>query len=245
MSNACSYSRDGDSVTSGSRTLKDAMNEAMRDWVRTCRDSHYLLGSVGGPHPFPMLVRDFQAVIGREARNQFQLKFPGQLPDYAVACVGGGSNAAGLFSSFAGDVPCIGVEAGGISPEPGQNCSTLTYGRPGIFHGSLSYLLQDGECQVREVHSISAGLDYPGVGPEHSYWKEELLVEYAACTDREALEACMTLSRTEGIIPALESSHALGYVLTNADRFQGKKVIVNLSGRGDKDMGIIFKEANL
>jgi len=233
-------------VTSGSKVLKDAVNEALRDWVRTCRDTHYILGSVSGAHPFPLIVRDFQSVIGTEARAQF-LERCGSLPDVIVACVGGGSNAAGFFYPFMNDasVEKIGVEAGGRSAKVGEHCMTLTTGEPGIFQGTRSYLLQDDEGQVIEVYSISAGLDYPGVGPEHSYWKDSHAANYAACDDKGALHACLELSRKEGIIPALESSHALGYVLNNPERFKGKKVIICLSGRGDKDLGIIANEVTL
>jgi len=232
-------------VTSGSQTLKDAINEALRDWVRNVRTTHYLLGSVSGPHPFPKIVRDFQKVIGTEALQQFSTT-AGTTPDFCVACVGGGSNAAGFFFPFiGGDSYCIGVEAGGKGLYPGGHCASLTLGRPGILHGALSYLLQDDDGQVMDVHSISAGLDYPAVGPEHSYWKDMRLVEYATCSDTQALNACITLTQTEGIIPALESSHALGYVLENAARFTNKTIIINLSGRGDKDLDTILKEAKL
>jgi tryptophan synthase beta chain len=232
-------------VESGSKTLKDAGNAAFKDWVTNCQTTHYIIGSVIGPHPFPMMVRDFQRVIGDEALQQCKEKI-GALPEFAIACVGGGSNAAGLFSAFVHtETKLIGVEAGGISEKPGDHCATLTQGQPGIFQGSLTYLLQDEECQAIPVHSISAGLDYPSVGPEHSYWKDAELVEYQTCSDEEALTACLQLSRTEGIIPALESSHALGYMLENEERFQNRNVLVNLSGRGDKDMEIILREASL
>jgi len=233
-------------VATGSRTLKDAMNEALRDWVRNVRDTHYLLGSVGGPHPFPMIVRDFQSVIGREAAAQFD-RLAGGGPDYVVACVGGGSNAMGIFSGFLNrpGTKLVGVEAGGRSNRPGNHCVTLGKGRPGILHGARSYVLQNSDGQIADVHSVSAGLDYPGVGPEHSYLKDAGLAEYAACTDRDALAACLELSRKEGIIPALESSHALGHVLKNRKKYRGAKVLVNLSGRGDKDLGILIKEFSL
>lgn len=232
-------------VTSGSQTLKDAINEALRDWVRNVKDTHYLLGSVSGPHPFPMIVRDFQKVIGNEALQQLKA-LRGSLPQYCVACVGGGSNAAGFFHAFVDtEVHCIGVEAGGKGLFPGGHCASLTLGRPGILHGALCYLLQDDDGQVMDVHSISAGLDYPAVGPEHSLWKDSQKVEYATCSDSQALNACITLTRTEGIIPALESSHALGYVLEHAERFAGTSVMINLSGRGDKDLDTILKEANI
>ncbi len=232
-------------VTSGSQTLKDAINEALRDWVRNVQSTHYLLGSVSGPHPFPMIVRDFQKVIGNEALQQFKT-ISGSLPQYCVACVGGGSNAAGFFHAFIDtEARCIGVEAGGKGLFPGGHCASLTSGRPGILHGALSYLLQDDDGQVMHVHSISAGLDYPSVGPEHSFWKDNKTVEYATCSDTQALDACITLTRTEGIIPALESSHALGYVLHNIKRFADTSVIINLSGRGDKDLDTILKEVAL
>lgn len=232
-------------VTSGSQTLKDAINEALRDWVRNVKGTHYLLGSVSGPHPFPMIVRDFQKVIGNEALQQFKA-IRGSLPQYCVACVGGGSNAAGFFHAFVDtEAHCIGVEAGGKGLFPGGHCASLTLGRPGILHGALCYLLQDDDGQVMDVHSISAGLDYPAVGPEHSLWKDSQKVEYATCSDSQALNACITLTRTEGIIPALESSHALGYVLEHAERFAGTSVMINLSGRGDKDLDTILKEVNI
>jgi tryptophan synthase beta chain len=232
-------------VTGGSQTLKDAINEALRDWVRNVQTTHYLLGSVSGPHPFPKIVRDFQKVIGNEALQQFSA-ITSKLPDFCVACVGGGSNAAGLFHAFINtQAQCIGVEAGGKGLYPGGHCASLTLGKPGILHGALSYLLQDDDGQVMDVHSISAGLDYPAVGPEHSFWKDTIKVEYTTCSDKEAIEACITLTRTEGIIPALESSHALGYVLQNKQRFEGKTVIINLSGRGDKDLDTILKEAKI
>lgn len=231
-------------VKSGSRTLKDAMNEAIRDWVENCRNTYYLIGTVGSAHPFPMLVRDFQKVIGEEALAQFKSK-KDKLPDYAVACIGGGSNAAGLFYPMIDSgIQLIGVEAGGRSDAEGDHCCSLTRGRPGILHGNLTYLLQNDDGQVIEGHSISAGLDYPGVGPEHSYWKDENLVDYVSCSDQQALDALKTLTRLEGIIPALESSHAIGHVLFNRNKFKGSDVIINLSGRGDKDLAIIFNEVN-
>ncbi len=228
------------SVEKGSMTLKSAINETLKDWVRNVKNTHYLLGSVVGPHPFPEIVRYFQSVIGRETKREI-VKKEGRLPDSVIACVGGGSNAIGIFSSFLKDsgVELVGVEAGGTSLEPGQHSATLSMGRPGILHGALSYLLQDKYGQVSPVHSVSAGLDYPGVGPEHSYLKDAGRVKYGVCFDRDALEAFKLLSRREGIIPALESSHALGYLAVNRKEFEGKLVVVNLSGRGDKDMGII------
>ncbi|WP_165227346.1 tryptophan synthase subunit beta [Aquisphaera insulae] len=224
-------------VSTGSRTLRDATNEAMRDWMGSSKQTHYTIGSVVGPHPFPMIVRDFQAVIGREARAQF-LERTGGLPDAVVACVGGGSNAAGIFYPFIEDaeVELIGAEAGGRSPKAGDHASSLTQGRPGVLHGSFSYVLQDDDGQTLDVHSISAGLDYPGVGPEHSYWKDKGRVRYENITDAEALEAYGTAARHEGILPALESSHALAQSFKEARRLgAGKSIVVCLSGRGDKD----------
>ena len=230
-------------VESGSKTLKDATNEAMRDWMGSVEQTHYIIGSVVGPHPFPMIVRDFQAVIGRETREQAQQQI-GRLPDTVIACVGGGSNAAGIFAPLVGDVQVklIGVEAGGYTPNTGEHASTLSYGSPGVLHGSLSYVLQDKDGQTAPVHSISAGLDYPGVGPEHSYWKDTGRVEYTNCTDAEALEAFQLLCRLEGIIPALESSHAI-YHATRLAPTMGKDeiIIVNLSGRGDKDVDEVIR----
>ncbi len=233
-------------VDRGGRTLKDAINAAIKDWARSVRDTHYLVGSVVGAHPFPMIVRDFQSVVGVEARRQMKARF-GRLPDFAVACVGGGSNAAGLFREFVrrGGTRLIGVEAGGRSSEPGQHSASLAYGTPGILQGSLTYLLQNDDCQVLPVHSVSAGLDYPAVGPEHGYYRDGRIVEYGLCDDGAALDACVRLTKTEGILPALESSHALGFVLANAKRFRGRHVLVNLSGRGDKDMNIIERELGL
>ena len=224
-------------VTTGSRTLRDATNEAMRDWMGSSSETHYTIGSVVGPHPFPMIVRDFQSVIGIEARKQI-LEKTGRLPDCVVACVGGGSNAAGIFYPFIDDleVELVGAEAGGRSPEAGEHASSLTQGKPGVLHGSLSYVLQDDDGQTESVHSISAGLDYPGVGPEHSYWKDTGRVRYEAITDAEALQAYDTSARHEGIRPALESSHAVAQALKEAVRLgEGKSLVVCLSGRGDKD----------
>jgi tryptophan synthase beta chain len=224
-------------VTNGSRTLRDATNEAMRDWMGSSEQTHYTIGSVVGPHPFPMIVRDFQAIIGRETRQQC-LERLGRLPDAAVACVGGGSNAAGMFYPFIDDaeVELIGAEAGGRGLQAGQHASSLTQGRPGVLHGSLSYVLQDDDGQTQDVHSISAGLDYPGVGPEHSYWKDQGRVRYESVTDAEALAAYGTMARQEGILPALESSHAVAQALKEAPRLgPGKVLVVCLSGRGDKD----------
>ena len=230
-------------VDSGSRTLKDAINECIRDWVTNVETTHYLIGSVVGPHPYPMMVRDFQSVIGREAKEQL-LDETGRLPDYAVACVGGGSNAIGLFHEFVGDesVKLVGVEAGGLGVETGAHASTLVDGDMGVLHGSMSYLLQDSHGQVRETHSISAGLDYPGVGPEHSYLKETERAAYVSVTDSEALEGFQLMCRTEGIIPALEPAHAIAYVSKFAPTLSKDDVIlVGLSGRGDKDMDTVAK----
>ena len=225
-------------VTSGSRTLKDAINECIRDWVSNVETTHYLIGSVVGPHPYPQMVRDFQSVIGREARQQV-IDAAGKLPDYAVACVGGGSNAIGLFHDFVDDpsVQLVGVEAGGHGVDSGRHASTLVAGQVGVLHGSKSYLLQDEHGQVVETHSISAGLDYPGVGPEHSYLKDVERAQYVSVTDAEALEGFQLLCHTEGIIPALEPSHALAHVAKVAPALPSDKVIlVGLSGRGDKDI---------
>ena len=227
-------------VKSGSRTLKDAVNEAIRDWVTNVRTTHYIIGSVVGPHPYPMIVRDFQSVIGHEAKEQI-LEAEGKLPDVIVACVGGGSNAMGIFYPFIEDeeVELIGVEAAGYGIETGKHAATLCAGSVGVFHGAKSYLLQNEDGQVTPTHSVSAGLDYPGVGPEHSLLKEIGRASYDAVTDEEAIKAFQILSRTEGIIPALESSHAVAWVIKNRDRLRGKTVILNLSGRGDKDVSQI------
>jgi tryptophan synthase beta chain len=229
-------------VTSGSRTLKDAVNEAIRDWVTNCENTHYLLGSVVGPHPYPSMVRDFQSIIGREARRQI-LEQTGRLPDYILACVGGGSNAMGIFHPFLEDkeVKLIGVEAAGRGIETGQHAAPLVAGSRGILHGARSFILQDKYGQIHEAYSISAGLDYPGVGPEHSYLKEIGRASYVSITDEEALAGFQLLSRTEGIIPALESSHAIAYAAKMAGTL-GKKqtTIINLSGRGDKDLQIVM-----
>jgi tryptophan synthase beta chain len=227
-------------VRSGSRTLKDACNEAMRDWVTNVLTTYYLLGSTVGPHPYPIMVRDFQSVIGKEARRQF-LKMTGRLPDYLIACVGGGSNSLGLFHPFEKDpVIFIGVEAGGLGRKLGEHAATLVRGKPGVLHGSYSYLLQDRQGQVAETHSVSAGLDYPGVGPEHSFYQDSGRAEYVAVSDNEALAAARLLSRLEGIIPALESAHAVAYARKLAKKLGEKKsIIVCLSGRGDKDLEIL------
>lgn len=225
-------------VTSGSRTLRDAINEAMRDWMASVESTHYIIGSVVGPHPFPKIVRDFQSVIGTEARAQCQQRL-GQLPSLVIACVGGGSNAAGMFYPFVEDagVELHGVEAGGRSSDAGQHASTLCHGQPGVLHGSFSYVLQDADGQTSDVHSISAGLDYPGVGPEHSYWKDTGRVEYVNVLDDEALAAFQTMARLEGILPAVESSHAIAHALRVAPtRSADDVIVVCLSGRGDKDV---------
>jgi tryptophan synthase beta chain len=230
-------------VTSGSRTLKDAINEAIRDWVTNVETTHYLIGSAVGPHPYPRIVRDFQSVIGTETRRQI-LEASGRLPDRVVACVGGGSNSIGMFYPFSGDagVRLIGVEAGGSGIASGKHSATLVAGRPGVLHGALSYLLQDEHGQVTETHSISAGLDYPGVGPEHSYLKATGRATYVAVDDDEALRAFQVLSQEEGIIPALESAHAVAHVLGLGERGElrpDEMVVVNLSGRGDKDINTV------
>ncbi len=226
------------SVSSGSCTLKDATNAALRDWMESSPHTHYIIGSVVGPHPFPMIVRDLQSVIGTECRSQC-LQQIGRLPDHLVACIGGGSNAAGLFYPFINDesVKLIGVEAGGRGPELGQHAAPLCKGQPGILHGSASYVLQDDDGQTADVHSISAGLDYPGVGPEHAYWHDSGRATYTSVTDSQALDAFNQLMRTEGIIPALESSHALAYATQLAASLsKDQTIVVNLSGRGDKDI---------
>jgi len=228
-------------VTSGSKTLKDAINEAIRDWVSNVRTTHYLLGSVVGPHPYPMMVRDFQAIIGKETRAQV-MESHRRLPDYLVACVGGGSNSLGLFHPFYADkeVKFVGVEAGGLGLASGRHSAALLTGRDGVLHGTRSLLMEDEHGQIRETHSIAPGLDYPGVGPEHSFYKESGRAEYVAVTDDDALEGFKLLSRTEGIIPALESAHAIYYAAKLAAELPREKlIIVNLSGRGDKDLDIV------
>ncbi|MFN0198583.1 MAG: tryptophan synthase subunit beta [Planctomycetaceae bacterium] len=225
-------------VTTGSRTLRDAINEAMRDWMGSVKSTHYIIGSVVGPHPFPMIVRDFQSVIGRETRQQC-LDELGRLPNEVIACVGGGSNSAGMFYPFIEDaeVALTGVEPGGRGPTPGDHASTLSYGKKGVLHGSYSYVLQDQDGQTLDVHSISAGLDYPGVGPEHSYWKDSGRVEYVAINDDQALDTFQLMARLEGILPALESSHAVARALQTAGkRRKDDIVVICLSGRGDKDV---------
>jgi tryptophan synthase beta chain len=228
-------------VTAGSATLKDAMNEAMRHWVTHVRDTFYIIGSVAGPHPYPMMVRDFQSVIGRETRRQI-LKQEGRLPDCIIACVGGGSNAMGIFYPFRNDggVRLIGVEAAGLGIATGMHSASISAGSVGVLHGNKTYLLQDNAGQIREAHSVAAGLDYPGVGPEHSYFKKTGRADYVSVEDAEALAAFRTLCTTEGIIPAMESAHAIAYAMKLAPTLEKDRIIViNLSGRGDKDAGII------
>jgi len=225
-------------VETGQRTLKDAINAAMRDWIATSDHTHYVIGSVMGPHPYPRMVRDFQSIIGRETRGQM-LAEAGRLPDLVIACVGGGSNAAGMFAPFLDDagVRLVGVEAAGEGLQPGRHAATLCQGAPGILHGMHTFVLQDADGQTLPVHSVSAGLDYPGVGPEHAHWKTIGRAEYVAVDDREALAAFTKLSQTEGIIPALESAHAVAYAVRVAPTLPNDRlVVVNLSGRGDKDM---------
>ena len=230
-------------VSAGTGTLKDATSEAIRDWVTNVETTHYILGSVAGPHPYPMMVRDFHGVIGRETRQQCQEKWGG-LPDILLACVGGGSNAMGLFYEFVPEqsVRLIGVEAAGESVDSGKHAATLTEGRPGVLHGAMSYLLQDTEGQVVEAHSISAGLDYPGVGPEHSYLKDTGRAEYYSVTDKEAIEALCKVSELEGIIPASETAHAFAYLEKLCPQLSGSpRIVINCSGRGDKDVNTIAK----
>lgn len=225
-------------VNTGQKTLKDAINAAMRDWMGTSDQTHYVIGSVMGPHPYPQMVRDFQAIIGRETKVQM-MERTGRLPDYIVACVGGGSNAAGMFYPFLDDesVKLIGVEAGGENMLPGRHAATLSVGSPGILHGMNTYVLQDDDGQTMPVHSVSAGLDYPGVGPEHSFWKEKGRVEYVSANDEAALQAFTTLCETEGIIPALESAHAIAHAIKiSPGMSRDETMIINLSGRGDKDV---------
>ncbi len=232
-------------VSSGSKTLKDATSEAIRDWVTNVETTFYIIGSVVGMHPYPMMVRDFQSIIGEETRRQI-VEAEGKLPDAIIACVGGGSNSIGMFYPFLGDVPnvkLIGVEAAGYGLETGKHAAALALGRRGVLHGAMQYLLQDENGQVQLAHSISAGLDYPGVGPEHCYLKDEQLVDYVSITDKEAMNALLLLSRTEGIIPALESAHAVAYAMKAAPKMKKEEIIViNLSGRGDKDLGTVMKE---
>jgi tryptophan synthase beta chain len=234
-------------VESGSRTLKDALNEAMRDWVTNVENTYYIIGTVAGPHPYPMMVRDFQSVIGREARAQMQ-EMIGRQPDAIMACVGGGSNAMGIFHSYIPDekVRLIGVEAAGRGLESGKHAATLCTGKPGVLHGNRTYLLQDENGQILETHSVSAGLDYPGVGPEHAWLKDSGRAEYAAVTDEDALQAFNDLCRLEGIIPALESAHALAYAAKLAPRMKKDQILlINLSGRGDKDMQTVAEMSGI
>ena len=235
------------SVRSGSKTLKDAINESFRDWVTNVETTYYLLGSVVGPHPYPMIVRDFQSVIGREVKQQM-LDVEGRLPDAIVACVGGGSNSIGAFYPFIGDeqVALFGVEAGGLGLETGKHAATLCAGEEGVFHGMLTYILQDTNGQIQPTHSISAGLDYPGVGPEHAFLKATRRATYTSATDDQALDAFMELSRSEGIIPALEPAHALHYGVTLASRMgKDQIVVINLSGRGDKDVNVVAEKSGV
>jgi tryptophan synthase beta chain len=234
-------------VEAGTGTLKDATSEAIRDWVTNVETTHYILGSVAGPHPYPMMVRDFHAVIGQETRAQAMEKWGG-LPDILMACVGGGSNAIGLFHEFINEasIRIIGVEAAGFGVNTDKHAATLTKGRVGVLHGAMSYLLQDSEGQVIEPHSISAGLDYPGVGPEHSFLKDMGRAEYYSVTDQEALDAFQRLSKLEGIIPALETSHAIAYLETLCPQLTGSpRIVINCSGRGDKDVQSVMKHLNL
>jgi len=234
-------------VTSGSRTLKDAINEAIRDWVTNVRDTFYMIGSVVGPHPYPVIVRDFQSVIGRETRSQI-LEKEKRLPDILLACVGGGSNAIGMFYPFLKDedTKLVGVEAAGFGLDTNQHAATLCRGEPGVFHGAYSYLQQNDGGQIQEVHSISAGLDYPGVGPEHSFLKDSGRVEYTAVTDKEALKAFSLLSQTEGIIPALESAHAVAQAVKIAPTMsENQTLVICLSGRGDKDVDLVKNELDI
>ena len=234
-------------VTSGSKTLKDAINEAMRDWGANVETSHYLIGAAVGPHPYPRIVKDFQSIIGEESLTQM-LKTEGSLPDFVIACVGGGSNSIGLFNSFINkpSVNLIGVEAGGHGISTGEHSASLTSGEIGVLHGSMSYILQDSNGQIAEAHSISAGLDYPGVGPEHSYLKDTKRAKYTSITDAEALNGFKILCSTEGIIPALESSHAIAEVIKIAPKLSNnKRILVGLSGRGDKDIETVAKELNV
>jgi tryptophan synthase beta chain len=234
-------------VESGSKTLKDALNEAMRDWVTNVADTFYIIGTVAGPHPYPMMVRDFQRVIGEECRQQMP-ELAGRQPDYVIACVGGGSNAMGIFHPYIGDadVKLVGVEAAGLGLATGHHSASLIAGRPGVLHGNRTYLLQDEAGQIRETHSISAGLDYPGVGPEHAWLKDSGRAEYVAVTDDEALAAFHDLCRYEGIIPALESAHALAYAAKLAATLPADRILlVNLSGRGDKDMHTVAEKSGI
>jgi tryptophan synthase beta chain len=234
-------------VESGSRTLKDALNEAMRDWVTNVENTFYIIGTVAGPHPYPMMVRDFNSVVGKECLAQMPA-MAGRQPDAILACVGGGSNAMGIFFAYIPqeEVKLIGVEAGGLGLETGKHAASLSAGSPGVLHGNRTYLMQDANGQIQETHSISAGLDYPGVGPEHAWLKDSGRAQYVAVTDAEALNAFHKLCRLEGIIPALESSHALAYAMKLAPSMARDKILlVNLSGRGDKDMHIVAKASGI
>jgi tryptophan synthase beta chain len=234
-------------VSSGSRTLKDAINEAIRDWVTNVQDTYYLLGSVTGPHPYPLIVRDFQAIIGQETKEQIVTMYH-RLPDYLVACIGGGSNAIGMFHPFFNErsVKFIGVEAAGEGLETNEHAASLAAGKIGVLHGAKSYLLQDKGGQIKATHSIAPGLDYPGVGPEHSYYKDSGRATYVAVTDTEALEGLRLLCHTEGIIPALESAHAVYYATKlAADLPRNQLIVINLSGRGDKDLDIVSKATGM
>ncbi|HHW63872.1 MAG TPA: tryptophan synthase subunit beta, partial [Rhodocyclaceae bacterium] len=234
-------------VESGSKTLKDALNEAMRDWVTNVADTFYIIGTVAGPHPYPMMVRDFQSVIGKECLEQMP-EMTGRQPDYVLACVGGGSNAMGIFHPYIGvpGVRLVGVEAAGDGLDTGRHSASLTAGRPGVLHGNRTYLLQDEDGQIIETHSVSAGLDYPGVGPEHAWLKDTARADYVGITDAEALEAFHNLCRLEGIIPALESAHALAYAAKLAPTLPKDKILlVNLSGRGDKDMHTVAERSGI
>ena len=226
-------------VDSGSRTLKDALNEALRDWVTNVDDTHYIIGSVAGPHPYPMIVRDFQSIIGEESKKQMK-QMINKNPDILVACVGGGSNAIGLFHPFLNDkVDIFGVEAGGLGLKTGKHAAPLNDGNPGILHGNKTYIMEDKNGQISSTHSISAGLDYPGVGPEHSWLKDNKRVKYVTVTDKEALNAFHYLTEKEGIIPALETAHALAYAFKIAKTKKNKNILINLSGRGDKDIDTV------
>ena len=234
-------------VNSGTSTLKDAMNEALRDWVSNVKDTFYVIGTVAGPHPYPMMVRDFQSVIGIEAKKQI-LEYEKKLPNYLIACIGGGSNALGLFYPFLNDqkVKIIGVEAGGEGLKTKKHAASLSQGNPGFLHGNYTYLLQNSDGQIIDAHSISAGLDYPGIGPEHSWLKDIGRIKYESATDNEALEAFKICSKLEGIIPALEPSHALAYILKNKNKFKKNDIIImNMCGRGDKDLFSISKKLNI
>ena len=226
-------------VNSGSKTLKDALNEALRDWVTNVDDTHYIIGSVAGPHPYPTIVREFQSVIGNESKKQFK-SITGKIPDILIACVGGGSNAIGLFHPFLNDnIRMYGVEAGGFGLKTGKHAAPLATGKPGILHGNKTYVMSDKNGQINETHSISAGLDYPGVGPEHSWLKDNKRVKYVVVTDKEALNAFHLLTKKEGIIPALETSHALAFAFKIAKKEKNKNILINLSGRGDKDISSV------